>query len=269
MQTRYKPERTQFSLLIVIILLAFAVTHVLNPKPQTVAFDLLGFLVRFDLDLGLGVTLLCAVVAAAGVDWLLRSHPSIQPGETLEHWLLPMLTVMILGITLNMLPGGPSWWLGFGMGALLLVLVFSSEFIAVDPGDLRFPLASAALTTLSFGLFLMFTIVMHANSTRLFLLLPALLLTGSLIALRTLHLRLSEHWELTWAVGIGLMVTQLGAALHYYPLTSIRFGLLLTGPLYALTLLAVSLIEGNPFRRAMVEPLLMLALFGGLTVLFR
>jgi hypothetical protein len=61
----------------------------------------------------------------------------------------------------------------------------------------------------------------------------------------------------------------LGAALHYMPLTPVRFGLALLGLAYALTILAVSLAEGNPFRRAFVEPTIMLVLLWGLMIWFR
>jgi hypothetical protein len=69
--------------------------------------------------------------------------------------------------------------------------------------------------------------------------------------------------------GIGLVAAQLAAALHYLPLTPVQFGLALLAPLYALTILAVSLAEGTPFRRAFVEPVIMFALFLGLGLWFR
>jgi hypothetical protein len=265
---RYMPDAAQVSVLTAVVLLAFAMTHVLNPAPLPVQIPLGGVLLEFNLHLSAAVTILTAILAAAGVDWLLRSHPSIQPGETMEHWLLPMVTVLILGITLNTLPGGATWWLGFGLGAVLLVLVFLSEYVVVDPADVRYPLATAALTVLAFVMFLILAVALRAAEARLFLLVPALFLGGGFVALRTLHLRLNERWEFAWAVGLGLVGTQMGAALHYWPLTPVRFGLILLGPLYALTTLAVGLVEGNPFRRAVVEPAVMLALLWGLALLF-
>jgi hypothetical protein len=88
------------------------------------------------------------------------------------------------------------------------------------------------------------------------------------VALRTLHLRLNERWEAPWAIGIAVIIVQLGAALYYMPLTPVRFGLALIGPLYALTALSVSLTEGHPFRQAIVEPVVMLALLCGLMIWF-
>jgi hypothetical protein len=52
------------------------------------------------------------------------------------------------------------------------------------------------------------------------------------------------------------------------PLSPIRFGLALIGPLYALTALAVSLADGQPFRQAIVEPAVMLTLLCGLMIWF-
>jgi hypothetical protein len=92
---------------------------------------------------------------------------------------------------------------------------------------------------------------------------------GGLAALRTMHLRLNERWEYSLAVGIAIVTAQLGAALHYMPLTPVRFGLALLGPLYALTTLAVSLAEGRGFRRAFVEPLVMLGVLCSLMIWFR
>jgi hypothetical protein len=72
-----------------------------------------------------------------------------------------------------------------------------------------------------------------------------------------------------WAFGIAVIIVQLGAALYYMPLTPVRFGLALLGPLYALTALAVSLADGHPFRQAIVEPVVMLTLLCGLMIWFR
>jgi hypothetical protein len=51
-----------------------------------------------------------------------------------------------------------------------------------------------------------------------------------------------------------LVCAQIGAGLHYWPLSPVQFGLALTGPLYALTMLSTSLTENIPLRRAAVAP---------------
>ena len=266
---RYIPDGTRVSVLTSLVLLAFALTYVINTPFTLVSIPLAGKTYQFTLPLNTGITILTAILAAAGVDWLLRGHPSIEPGETAEHWMLPMLTVLIVGVTLSTLPRGIVWWLGFGLCAGLLVLVFLAEYVVVDPSDVRYPLATAALTALAYALALILAVALRTADVSLLILAPSLFLGQSLAALRTLHLRLNERWDFGWAVGIGLIGMQLGSALRFWPLSPVRFGLILLGPLYALTTLAVSLSEGRPFRRAMAEPLVILFMVWGLVFLFR
>ncbi len=261
---RYLPEANRVSVLMAAILLAFALTRVISAPNLKLAIPLAGIVMAFSLNLNTAIVVLAAGITASGMDWLLRTHPSIETGEWREHWLLPTLTVLVVGISLYTLPAGLTWWLGFGAGGILLLVVFLAEYVVVDPTDTRYPLATASLTALAFAIFLILAVALRAGNARLFLILPALFLAGGLAALRTLHLRLNERWDFNWAAGIALVGAQMAAALHYWPLTPIRFGLALLGPTYALTLLAVNLAEGIPFRRAWVEPAVMLGIFWGL-----
>jgi hypothetical protein len=265
----YLPESTRVSVLLAAVLLAFAMTRIISAPHIDVSIPLPGISLAFSINLNLVIVILTAGLTATGTDWLLRTHPSLEMGGTREHWLLPTLTVLVIGIALNTLPKTGVWWLGFGVGAALLLVVLLAEFVVVDPADARYPLATAILTVMAFLLFLILATAIKATNARLVMVIPALFLTGALAALRTLHLRLNESWELAWAGGIGLVAAQMGAALHYLPLSPIRFGLALLAPVYALTVLGVNLLEGNPFRRAWVEPTVMLSVLWGLAAWFR
>ena len=266
---RFLPDPSRVSVLTAAVLLAHALTRVLSAGVFPVNIPLAGIALTFNVNLNTAIAILAAGLTATGMDWLLRSHPSLRQQRTLEYWLLPTLTALVVGIALSTLPPGPLWWLGFGLGGILLVMVFLAEYVVVDPDDVHFPLATAALTALSFTLYLILAVALRSAGVRLFLLVPALFLAAGLVALRTLHLRLGERWEFGWAVGIALVGVQLGAALHYWPISPVRYGLALLGPAYALTGLAVSLMEGNPFRRAAIEPALMMAVMWGLALWFR
>lgn len=269
-ERRYMPDPTRVSVLTAAVLLAFALTRVIN-APQFFSIPLPLGNINFTLSFNLNtvIVLLAGGMTATGMDWLLRTHPSLEKGETREHWLLPTLTVLVIGIALYTLPNTPIWWFGFGLGAAIFLVVALSEFVVVDPNDARYPVATAILTVMAFVIFLILAAALKAANARLIMLIPALFLAGGLAALRTLHLRLNERWETAWAFGIGLVAAQLGAALHYLPLTPVRFGLAMLAPIYALTVLAVSMAEGNPFRRAFLEPTVMLVLFWGLAIWFR
>lgn len=267
-ENRNLPDPTRVSILTATVLLAFALTRLVSAPPYELTIPLTGLYIYLTFNLNTLIVLLAAGITAAGMDWLLRTHPSLEKGETREHWLLPTLTVLVIGVALYSLPPTVTWWLEFGLGAAILLVVFYAEFVAVDSTDSRYPFATAILTVLAFVIFLILAVALKASNARLFLVAPALFLGGGLVALRTLHLRLNERWEVSWAIGIAVVIVQLGAALYYMPLTPVRFGLGLLGPVYALTALAVSLAEGHPLRQAIFEPAIMLILLCGMMVWF-
>jgi hypothetical protein len=262
-EKRYLPDSNRVGVVTATVLLTYALTHLVNAPGFTVSIQFPGFYFAYPLTLGTAMTLVAAGLTASGMDWLLRTHPSLpslpslkilQPQRTLEHWLLPALTAFIIGVMLDILPSGSLWWVGFTTGAIILTSVFISEYVTVDPGAPLYALASAGLTALSYALFLLFVIALRIGGARLFLIVPAILLAAGLVALRTLHLRLGDRWQFAWASGIGLVCAQLAAGLHYWPVATLPYGLILLGPLYALITLATNLGEDVPLRSALAEP---------------
>ena len=260
---RHTPDTNRISVLTATVLLAFALTRLLSVSIYAVSFQIFKWVIRFDVDLRLIIIILASGLTATGVDWLLRSHPLMEGKSTLEHWLVPMLTALVLGVPLYLLPEGTLWWLGFGMGGALLVLVFWAEYVVVSPGDTSYPTAILVLTVISFALYLILAVALRYAGIRLFLLLPILFAATFFVSLRTLYLRLGGLWHFSWAAGIALVGIQLAAGLHYWALSPIHYGVLLLAPLYALTSLTASLIEGVPLRRAIVEPVVMLVFVWG------
>jgi hypothetical protein len=266
---RHLPDANRLSVLVAAVLLAFALAQVVETQHYALTVDILGIQFSLPLNLTLAATLLSTGLTAAGMDWLLRGHPYFESKNTFQHWLLPALTTFAIGVPLYSLQPGSAWWFSFALGGVLLLLVFLSEYIVLDPSDVRYPAASAGLTALSFALFLTLAAGLSFISARLVLIIFVIFPASMLVALRALHLRLSERWEFAWAAGIGLICTQFAVALHYWPLGPIQFGLALLGLLYALTGLAINLGEGMSVRRAVVEVLIALSLFWVVAFLLR
>ncbi len=255
------PASDRLGTLIAAVLLPFALTQVLPPANVPLRLTAGEFFLEYSLSLHTVMTLLAAGITATGIDWLIRSHPAFTARQTLEHWPLPTLTTLAIGIPLAILPEGLSWWLALGIAALLLVMVFSAEYITVDPTAPAYAVAAGLLTALSFAIFLILVSTLRVVGPRLILFAPAILIAGFLVPLRALRLRL-QRWEVLWSLGIALILMQLASALHYWPLRPIQHGLALLGVLYALTSLAVHLHENLPVRRAALEPILVLLLVG-------
>lgn len=258
---RHLPDANRLSVLIAAILLAFALAQVVETQHYSLAFTILGVNLFLPLNLTIAATLLGAGLTAAGMDWLLRAHPHFEQENTFQHWLLPALTAFVIGVPLYNLQPGSAWWLSFVLGGILLLLVFISEYIVLDASDVRYPAASAGLIALSFALFLTLVAGLSYTGARLVGIILVVFPAAALVALRALHLRLAGRWEFAWAGGIGLICTQFAAALHYWPLGPIQYGLVLLGSLYALTGLAINLGEDMPVRRAGSEAVVVLVLF--------
>jgi hypothetical protein len=252
------PEANRLSVLAAAILLAYALARFVDIPVRQLAMQLPGVYLEIQIDIQTVIALIVAGLTATGADWLLRTHPGMQSQSILEHWFLPALTAWVIGLPLFQLPLGLQWWAGFGLGGILLMLVLVAEYITIDPDDIRQPAAAAGLIALSFALFLTMAVSLRFGSARLFLILPAILVAAGMVSLRSLNLRLHGRWAFLQASLVALICAQLAAALHYLPISPVSFGLALIAPAYAITSLTASLIEGEPIRKAVGEPAVIL-----------
>ena len=268
-QDRFTPDRNRIGLLTSTVLLALALARLIPTKGFSleVQFPLLPFAVTLDIKTLMG--LLTAGLAATGMDWLLRGHPSLNGRLTFQWWFLPTLTTFVISVPLSILPEGQTWWIGFVISGVLIFFVFLAEYVVVDPDAPYYTLSVAGLTAISYTLFFVLSIALSSSGVRLFILLPALFVASTLTSLRILHLWMSGKWDFAWSLGIGLVSIQLAAGLHYWPLTPVQFGLLLIGPLYAVVNLAINLSESFSMRRAVLEPSIVAVLCWGLAILIR
>jgi hypothetical protein len=268
-RTSYLPSADRLSILSAAILLAYAASRFVDIPAREFGIQLPGFYLAAEFNIHTIVTLLVAGLTASGADLLLRDHPGMQGKRTIDHFLLPALTAWTLGIPLIQLDIGLQWMISFLIGGAIIMLVLVAEYISVDPEDERYPLATSALTAVSYALFLILTISLDSAGTRLYLILPALLLAAGLVSLRTLHLRITGRWLFLPSMVIVLILSGFIAALHYWPLSPITYGLLILGPAYSLTSLIGAVTEGQPVKRAVIEPVIVLLLVWGAAVWIR
>jgi hypothetical protein len=268
-RARLTPDPDRLGIVTATVLLAFTLTRLLPAPEFTVTLALPGFYFDIPLTIGTAITVLAAGLTASGMKWLLSDHPSLARKSTRQHWLLPTLTTLVIGVSLTVIPTITAWWVGFGLSAVIMMLVFLAEYVVVEPAAPNYAAARAGLTALSYALFLILAMALRLAGTRLVVLVPAIFLAAGLITLRILHLDGTDRWDYPWAVGISLVCTQLAAGLHYWPMEPLQFGLALTGPLYALTSFSTRITDGTPVRGAAIEPILILALTWSAAVFLR
>ncbi|GAB1471634.1 hypothetical protein MASR2M66_25120 [Chloroflexota bacterium] len=251
------PFTDRMGMLIASVLLTFALSRFIQSPGLTLSLSLPGFYYAFPLTLGSLMSLFAAALTAAGMDWLTRDHPAAgNKRSNLEHLLLPTLTAFVMGTPLALLANSSAWTWGFVFGAVLLAAVCIAEYISMDPSAPAYGIARAGLTAVAYALFLTLVTSLRFSGARMILIVPYIFIVAGLISLRILHLDGEDHWDFPWAIGIGLICAQIGAGLHYWALSPVQFGLAVTGPLYALTMLSVNLAENMTLRRAAAGPIL-------------
>ncbi len=251
------PNYDRLSIIAAMVLLAYALTAFIHIPEQTISLQLPGFLLEFKLNLITIVSGLVAILAASGTDWLLSTHPRITRNNRIYHWLLPALTAMVIGVPLDTMQPGTTWWVLFGLGGILFSAVLTLEYISVDPEDERYSLAMIGLTAVALALLLILLITMRGAGFRLFLILAAEIPATALISARCLSLRMNGRWSLPWAGVITLITTQVAIGLYYLPLSPLRFGLSLIAITYALISIVAALEERQPKHRLWTEPTIM------------
>lgn len=261
MNHKHTPDLDHLSVIAALILLAYSTTSFISFPTKSIELQLPGFLLVVNINFITIIALVVAVLAAAGVDWLISGHPHRSEKKRWQHWLVPSFTAIAIGIPLGSIEVSPAWWVVFGLGGLLLTGVFVAEYISVDAYDMRYSFAVMALTVVSYALFLIMVFAITGAGFRLYTLLAALIPTTFLITARTLYLRLGGNWRLAWAAGITLIITQLGAALFYLPLRPLQYSLILLGLLYGLVNLAFAIEDKRPVQTLWIEPAIMSALF--------
>lgn len=266
-QHQHLPNVDNLSVITAMILLAYALTAFIQFPAQTLNLQLPGFLLTLRFNFISLISVVVAVMAAAGADWIVKSHPHTSTERRFHHWLIPAFTALVIGIPLNEMQVSPSWWAVFALGGLLLVGVFISEYISVDPLDIRFPIARVSLTAMSFALLLVLLIALRGGGLRLYLLLAALFPAIALVSAKTLHLRLGG-WSLAWTAGITITMVQAATGLFYLPVKPLQFGLLLLGLAFALVSLAANLEENHSPQTTWLEPILSFAAFFAVSLLF-
>ena len=254
------PDINRISILAAMIALAYILANfVVFPEPD-ISMQIPGFYLNIPVNINTLTSILVAGLMATGSDWLLRSHPSLNGRPTFPHWILPSLTALVIGVPLNKIPYGLLWWMGLLLGTIVVVMVLLGEYISIDAKDIRQPVASAGLSAVAYTQFLVLCSAMRAEEVRLFFIVPILTIAVWLVCLRTMHLRLHGEWTVYEAGVIAFIVGQIAAAFHYWPFSSVSYGLVLLGLAYALTSLICGLIEGKPLRRIVWEPLVTVAL---------
>lgn len=255
---RYLPNLDQISVIAATILLTFSLVGFISFPEQELRFALLNIYVTLTLNAQFVIMVVASILAASGSDWLIRNHPLWNHKNTLEHWVTPLLSALVLGFLISRFEGELYSWVSYLLGASLLMGILIAEYISVSTSDVRYPIAVTLLLATSYLLFLLFCILLRMLNFRLLFTLPSIFFATLLVSLRSLRLRQPQGWSFPEAILISVLTTQIAAAFHYWPISPLSFGLALFGVAYAVFLLVNQLKSKPSLKISLFEPLFLL-----------
>jgi hypothetical protein len=89
-----------------------------------------------------------------------------------------------------------------------------------------------------------------------------------LISLRSLYLHINEKWSYSWGLGITLVVAQLAIGLYYWPLSPLKYGLIILAVTYGLVSLASAFEEGDRRPKIWIEPAIISGIILAIAIFF-
>jgi hypothetical protein len=250
----------RLSVFVSIILLGYGVSVLIPSSLFEITTRVLNLQFSFPVNLYFLSNLLITLLTVSGMIWFLQSHPNLNRVRLVPHSILPSVTSFILSVALHSVRISPTWLFIFFLGGIILLLVILAEYVVIDTTDVWYPLASVGLMSLSYLLYLILLVAISFSDQRLFTNILIVLPISFLLALRTIQLR-SGKWETAWAVGVGFITTQFSVVFHYWPLTPIQYGLFIAGILFSLVEFSLNILDDNPLKRAVVEPIIGLLIF--------
>ncbi len=255
-----RPDRDRLSTLTALIVLAYGLVRIVALPELRASLAVLGLLLELEFNAQLLLLSLASALAVVGTDWILRSHPAYRPERsTLEHWIIPGLAALGIGALVIRLPLGPQLWVGLLLAAGILIAVLVAEFLAVAADDPRFDAAALSLRILAYLLLIETFFALRAAGVRAAFSMPLIFFASALIAWRLFRLADSPGPLWQHASMIGLVVAQIGWALHYWPLDPLKASLILGLAAYLAGGFSQSYLEGELRSGRLVE----YALVGG------
>jgi len=266
------PDINRLSIVSAAIMLAFALTKIVSFPAQMVSFTIFGILLEFLFNFSTVITIFTSILAAAGMDWLIQSHPQKEQHTSVlsysRHWVVPILTTLVIGVVLNSFAGGTYWWVIYGLGSILLVAVFVAEYNVVAPEENEHPIAIVGLTGLTFALYFLLSVAVFSANLRLYIRLPLLAIGAMMAISRSLQLRLGR-WFPVWVIINSLAISEIVVGFHYLPLSPVQSGLMLVGIAYALTSILTGIKESRKKLGLWGEPVAMLLLMILVSLIWR
>jgi hypothetical protein len=249
----------RFSIVLALLALNFLVIFFLPEKPMSKLIRISN--IEFFFSLGQTLPLFIAIISLFGSYWILTAHSfaSIKNRvirQLIPNIVLPSITVLIFGLMLMETSKGLSWWAIMAVGLVSYSVIIYSEYKVLNPDLSSNTIFSILLISLAHALFMSLVIALRGSVSRIFLLIPAIILSAAFVSYRTIIFRSDGKLKSYWVIIAILITTQFAVALYYLFLSPSQYGLILTCILFLSNALITRIGKGDK-SRLFFEPLVM------------
>lgn len=205
------------------------------------------------------IPLFIAIISLTGAYWVLISNPEIERKgwlvqQVLPNLVLPAINIFIFALILIQTNKSYEWWGILFAGVLTFSIILYAEYQVMKSNVSTNTIFTVLLISLAHALFMAFTIALRASISRVFLIIPAIVLASIFVSYRTIYLRTDGKFKAYWIYVVTFICFQFAIALYYLFLTPNQYGLILTAILFVSNAVIARIGQGDR-KRLYIEPL--------------
>ena len=248
---------SRFSIVSALVALSLTLIYFLPEDVPARVLSIPGLQISFSpLQL---IPLFIAIISLTGAYWVLISNPEIERKgwlvqQVLPNLVLPAINIFIFALILIQTNKSYEWWGILFAGVLTFSIILYAEYQVMKSNVSTNTIFTVLLISLAHALFMAFTIALRASISRVFLIIPAIVLASIFVSYRTIYLRTDGKFTAYWIYVVTFICFQFAIALYYLFLTPNQYGLILTAILFVSNAVIARIGQGDR-KRLYIEPL--------------
>lgn len=248
---------SRFSIVSALVALSLTLIYFLPEDVPARVLSIPGLQISFSpLQL---IPLFIAIISLTGAYWVLISNPEIERKgwlvqQVLPNLVLPAINIFIFALILTQTNKSYEWWGILFTGVLTFSIILYAEYQVLKSNVSTNTIFTVLLISLAHALFMAFTIALRASISRIFLIIPAIVLASIFVSYRTIYLRTDGKFKSYWIYVVTFICFQFAIALYYLFLTPNQYGLILTAILFVSNAVIARIGQGDR-KRLYIEPL--------------
>lgn len=243
--------------LLALIAIAPALLIVVDLPARAYTLNVLGSPVTLNFTTDTLLVTLVPVLAVAGVDWVLREHPSVRRGTIaylFPFWMAPGIGALALSLLLSSIGNWALWLTALMVGVGTIGILIYAEYVTLDADFSSFANARLIVTGLTYVIaFALFTLI-YAQRDRTVISATQIMLITFVLSLELLEPhRIGLRSATLGAAVVAFLIGQGTWAINYWNVSTWSAGVLLLAMFYVCVGLTQQHHQGQLTRGVLIE----------------